>query len=372
MNNFSIPLEDFQYYNFLLSIKNIGPKRFKSIVDKFPSIYELKNVSYQELLSVDLITQNIAQNLFSSIGKYESIIQKFAKDYEFYINNNIKIIPYWADNYPKLLKEIYDPPVIIYIKGELEIQDDYAVAIVGTRMPTPYGKNQTAKFTKVLIDNNITIVSGLARGIDTITHKTVVENNGRTIAVIGSGIDVHYPAENKYLYEKIAENGAIITEFPLGTYPDPENFPRRNRIITGLSVATLIVESRLNGGAMISANFAFDQNREVYAIPGNINSEMSKGPNYLIQNNKAKLVTCAEDIISDLGLKIKPKVKDISQFNLGMFELSIYENLSNEPIHIDEIATKVNISVSDCLVSLLNLEFEGLIKQLPGKYFIKV
>ena len=177
---------------------------------------------------------------------------------------------------------------------------------------------------------------------------------------------------NKYLYEKIAENGAIITEFPLGTYPDPENFPRRNRIITGLSVATLIVESRLNGGAMISANFAFDQNREVYAIPGNINSEMSKGPNYLIQNNKAKLVTCAEDIISDLGLKIKPKVKDISQFNLGMFELSIYENLSNEPIHIDEIATKVNISVSDCLVSLLNLEFEGLIKQLPGKYFIKV
>lgn len=366
-----LSLDEFKYYNFLLSIKNIGPKRFKNLIEKFPTFEDIKNSSFTDLIQIDLITQNIAQNIFSSLANYDNLCSKFERDFEYYAKNSINIIPYWADEYPKLLKEIFDPPIILYTTGDFTQQDEYSFAIVGTRMPTPYGKNQATKITKELVENNLTIVSGLARGIDTIVHQTVIENKGRTIAVIGSGIDIQYPAENRYLYEKIKENGIIITEFRLGTQPDPENFPRRNRIITGISIGTLVVESRLNGGAMISANFAFDQNRELFALPGNVSSEMSTGPNYLIKSNKAKLITSANDIIDELGIKIKKDKKNIADYNLGLFELSIYDTLSDEPIHIDEIALRNNLSVSDCLVSLLNLEFEGLVKQLPGKYFVR-
>ena len=213
------------------------------------------------------------------------------------------------------------------------------------------------------------------RGIDSTAHFSALKNNGRTIAVIGSGLDIIYPAENKKLFNQIAENGVIISEFPLGTIPNAENFPKRNRIISGISLGTLVIETAITGGAMQTARLALDQNREVFAIPGNLGVRQSEGTNLLIQRGEAELIKNAEDILIELELKLKPILgKNIpkQQKDLTIFEEKIYNCLLNEPLHIDKIAEKTEQSTSDCLVHLLSLEFKGLVKQLPGKMFMLI
>jgi len=261
---------------------------------------------------------------------------------------------------------------MLQIQGEILKNDEYSIAMVGTRQPTNYGKIQAEKFAADLARQNITTVSGLARGIDSITHSASLKNGGRTIAVIGSGLDVIYPPENKKLFEQIAEKGAIISEFPLGTKPDAPNFPKRNRIISGLSLGCIIIESGVAGGAMQTASFALDQNREVFALPGNVGVKQSDGTNLLIQKGEAELVRSAEDVLIELELKLKPVLgKNIpkQQVDLNLFEEKILNILDSEPLHIDKIAAEAELSTSDCLVHLLSLEFKGMIKQLPGKVF---
>mgnify|MGYP000871788258 CR=1 FL=1 len=372
MQIIDIEFEQFIYLNFLLSIKSIGPKRLINIIKKYPSIVELRKANNKHLENIDLLSNNIANYIITSLSNYFKYEKLFSSHYDYCLKNNISIIPYWSEKYPKQLSEIDDPPILIYLKGDITSYNENSIAIVGTRNPTHYGKTQTEILTKDLVNNNITIVSGLALGIDTIAHNTALKYNGKTIAIIGSGLDIIYPSQNKTLSEKIIENGILISEYSLGTQPNPENFPRRNRIISALSKAVLVIETRMNGGAMITAKIAISQNKKLYAIPGNISSEMSDGTNFLIKTNKAKLITSANDIIEDLGLFAKMDKKDLSKLSLGIFELEIMNLLNDEPKHIDDVARNLNLSTQDTLVSLLNLEFEGLIKQLPGKYFIKL
>jgi DNA processing protein len=269
---------------------------------------------------------------------------------------------------------IYAPPLILYFKGILQAADFNSIAIVGTRNPTHYGKKHSENFAKEMALNSVSVISGMARGIDTIAHKSTLSKKGRTIAVLGSGLDVVYPYENKRLFEEITENGAVISEYPLSTQPDAQNFPKRNRIISGLSLGTLVIESGIKGGAIQTARLALEQNREVFAVPGNLGVQQSEGTNLLIQKGEAKLVKTAEDIFVELNMKIQPEIgKNIPKptENLNFFEQNLFDLITDQPQHIDKISHKANLGAGDCLVHLLSLEFRDLIKQLPGKNFVR-
>jgi DNA processing protein len=220
----------------------------------------------------------------------------------------------------------------------------------------------------------VTVVSGLARGIDTVAHAATLKAGGRTVAVIGSGLDVPYPPENRKLMELIDDEGAIVSEFPMGTKPDAPNFPRRNRIISGMTLGTIVIESGEDGGAMITASTALDQNREVFAVPGTIYEKKSAGPNLLIQRGQAKLVLTVADVVEELGRSL-PKTGVAARTpvepSLTLFERAVYEQLSSDPLHIDTIADRAATSTADALVTLLGLEFKGVVRQLPGKHFIR-
>ncbi len=367
--------DDFLNLRILLSIDGIGPVKIRSLMNKFHNFENIVNADLKTLQSVDGINFNLAKRIVKAKENKESFQSKLQKEFDKLEKMNARVITIWDDEYPLLLEKIYDPPLILYTLGNLTEDYNYSIAIVGTRQPTNYGKIQVEKFATELASQNIPIVSGLARGIDSIAHRSVLKTNGKTIAVLGSGLDVIYPPENKKLFEEIAEKGAIISEYELGTKPDAPNFPRRNRIIAGLSVGILVIETGINGGAMLTANIAFDQNRNVFAIPGNIGVHQSEGTNLLIKRDEAKLIQSVDDILFELETELKPILGQKSPqpiVELNVFEekiLSCFNN--NDSLHIDSIAHLSSLSVSDCLVYLLSLEFKGLIKQLPGKMFVR-
>ena len=283
------------------------------------------------------------------------------------------MVTYWDDDYPLLLKKIYDAPVLLYIKGEpLKEKEDY-VAIVGTRRFTPYGKSATQTIAKDLASRNIAVVSGLARGIDTIAHKTAVQTGGRTLAVLGSGLDVIYPGENRRLAEDIFQKGTLISEFPLGTQPDRGNFPRRNRIISGLSHATVVAEAGNRSGVILTALNAVDQNRDVFAVPGRINDPQSVGANRLIRNG-ATPVSSGAEIIRDINPRLfhplQPVKKSIS-IKLTDQEQLILEVLGQDPVHIDALAQSVDMDITSLLEFLLILELKNAVQQIGGKQFVR-
>ena len=359
----------------LLSIDGIGPGKILSLLSKFQNFENIFNANVNQLSDTNGINKNLSTRIFQSRKNFDSCKSDCEKEFSKLAKLNAGIITFWDDDYPDLLKKIYYPPLIIYCIGQFSERDKHTVAIVGTRQPTQYGRTITEKITAELVNQYISIVSGMARGIDSIAHQTAIKFGGRTIAVIGSGLDIIYPPENKNLFRQISEHGVVVSEYQLGTKPDAQNFPRRNRIISGLSLGTLLIETKLNGGAMQTAAYAIDQNREVFAIPGNLNVKQSEGPNALIQRGEAKLVTNSEDILTELRLRLKPEIgKNIPHpsIELNLFERKLLSILNNDPKHIDDIATHSSMTISDCLVNLLTLEFKGLIKQLPGKMFVAI
>lgn len=367
-------VENFTKLRLLLEVEGIGPGKLFNLLAKFSSLDNLLNSNFISLVNVEGISQHLANRILKQIDKYKEYSIKIEKELEKLDKLGAKWVTFWSDNYPKNLKSIFSPPIILYYKGTLNESDINSIAVVGTRMPTQYGKNLSEKFSDEIASQGLTVVSGLARGIDSYAHRGALKNNGRTIAIIGSGLDVIYPSENNKLFEEISKNGAVISEYILGTKPDAQNFPKRNRIISGLSLGTLVIETKTSGGALQTAAYALEQNREVFAIPGNIGSKQSEGTNLLIQKGEAKLVRKLDDILVELNLKIKPSVgKNIPKpvENLNMFEQIIYDSLTNEPKHIDLIAKETKINSPECLVHLLSLEFRDLVKQLPGKMFIK-
>jgi len=290
----------------------------------------------------------------------------------------------WTEpEYPQTLLQIYDPPVLLYVRGDAQVLNIPSLSIVGTRRPTVYGTQMAQRLGRDLAARGLVIVSGLARGIDAIAHQGAMDAHGRAIGVLGTGIDVCYPKENKKLYEKVLECGAIISEFPLRTHPAPENFPVRNRIVAGLPLGTVVVEGAQYSGSLITARLAMEFGREVFGVPGNVTQPVSFAPNLLIKQG-AKLVTGAEDVIEELPTPVRAALVQAEQpeaerrnllasASLNGSEKKLYELLSaEEPVHIDDIVERSGLNSSEVLATLFTLEMKGIVRQLPGKQFCKV
>jgi len=294
-----------------------------------------------------------------------------------------RLINWTEPEYPQSLLQIYDPPVLLYLRGDPQILNLPSLGIVGTRKPTLYGSQMAERLGRELAARGVVIVSGMARGIDAIGHQGAMAVSGRAIGILGTGIDVCYPKENKKLYEKVLERGAILSEFPLGTYPAPENFPMRNRIVAGMPLGIVVVEGAQYSGSLITARLAMEYGREVFGVPGNVTQPVSFAPNQLIKQG-AKLVTNAEDVIEELptpvrAMLVQAEQPEAEQRNLVLAaslngaEKKLYEMLSaDEPKHIDGIVERSGLNSSVVLATLFDLEMKGIIRQLPGKQFSKV
>ena len=277
----------------------------------------------------------------------------------------------WADEeYPSLLKEAFNKPAILYVMGSFAPEDSQALAVVGTRSPSTYGRDLVIGMTPQLVAQGLTIVSGLALGIDTLAHRGAVQSSGRTIAVLGSGLDVLYPRENRGLANRIVEHGAVVTEYAMGTQPDAFNFPARNRIISGLSLGTLVVEAGHKSGALITSRFALDQNREVFAIPGRVTDRQSAGCNRLIRRGEAKLVVDPEDILEELHLSYVPQQLSMESNGANEAERVILAMLSSEPIHVDDITRQSRLSSPEVSSTLTMLELRNMIRNVGSMHYV--
>ncbi|HZK33435.1 MAG TPA: DNA-processing protein DprA [Tissierellaceae bacterium] len=351
-----------------LNSLGIGSSNIDKILIYFNDLLDLWNAENKQIESMNTVSSKIKERIINNknIG--------YLKEFFFNIEkSNIKIITIYDENYPKRLRYIDYNPKVIYMKGNIIEEDNLAIAIVGSRKATSYGKWACEKFTKELTDLGITIISGLANGIDTVAHKSALDNGGRTIGVLGCGIDVVYPPNNLSLYREMEKLGAIISEFPLGTAPFPYNFPQRNRIISGMSMGVLVIEAQEKSGSLITASHASEQGKDVFALPGNINSIFSAGTNKLIRDGARPLLEL-EDIIEEIyelkQLKEKSKSNNIIDYsNFSETEIQILRLLEDGPMHCDSIAYRSNLNISDVNSMLTILELKGVIKELSGRVF---
>jgi len=355
----------------LLSVPGVGAQRLRNLVGHFGSAEAVLAAGAAELRKVANIDEKMAQSIRNQVEP------DFAKEQiRSAEKQKVRIVSYWNPEYPNLLKTIHDPPVLLFVKGTLPESDSIGVAVVGTRTPSMYGRTVAERFAAELSDYGITVVSGLARGVDTAAHRGAVKAGGKTVAVLGSGVDVVYPPENKKLYDDIVENGAVISEFVMGTLPESMHFPRRNRIISGLSRGTLVVEAGDKSGALITAYIALDQGRDVFAVPGNITSPKSKGTNRLIREG-AKPVDCIEDILVEIPEKRIPLTQRtagsaVEPESLSESEKHLHAVLSEDPKHIDQIASEGNTTTSEALALLLSMELKNHVRQLTGMRFVRM
>jgi DNA processing protein len=354
-------------------IPEIGPKRFMALVNRFGSPAKVLEADISELRSVEQITEKVAEKIFN--GRRSVDVEK---EIELAEKLGVDIVLYNEKTYPLSLLELDCCPPVLYIKGTVTDKDLFSVGVVGTRRPTNYGRVVAEKFAKDLTSSGVTVVSGLARGIDTEAHTAALAAGGPTIAVVGCGLNRHYPPENRKLEEKIAGNGAVISEFPLNQEPDRQNFPRRNRLIAGISLGTLVVEADMKSGALITARYCVEQGKDVFAVPGQIFSEYSKGANYLIKSG-AHLVEDARDIVEILQpvaqwagkIKRMPAAeKPLSVEDMGNKDVFEFIRKHSDGVSIDVIAEGMNRPVSDVAVALFDLEVKGYIRSLPGKMYI--
>lgn len=352
----------------LLSVPGVGRTTFRRLISAFGSADAVLTASADDLRVTGGVSEKVAAAIASR--SWESFAEA---ELEQARTAGVTIITTNSSEYPAALRRTPDPPVVLYLRGSFTDSDDRALAIVGTRTPTHYGLTLTHRMAYELGAAGFTVVSGMARGIDTQAHKGALAAQGRTIAVLGCGIDVAYPPENRDLMERIAASGAVISENPLGTPPESGYFPARNRIISGLSRGTVIVEAAEDSGSLITANYAVKQDRLLFAVPGNVGSPTSRGPNSLIKQG-AVLVETTGDILSRLGASSAPAAPQEPKREtpqLSDEERRIYDALGAEPRHIDQLMTFCSASPGKLGGLLTTLELKGLAKQLPGKYFIR-
>ena len=354
----------------LKSVPGVGNLLCKRLIDRFGSPQDVLQASAQRLLQVNGMTRRqVAAIQTHKPEDIEAELTLAAKrDYRFVVLTD--------PDYPRLLREIPDPPPLLYVYGRLE-RDSANLAIVGSRNATGYGVRTTDDLCRSLATRNLTIVSGMARGIDTAAHEGALSAGGKTIAVLGSGLARIYPSENRRLFHRIAENGAVVSEFPLQAGPEAHHFPIRNRIISGMSLGTVVVEASRNSGSLITARLAAEQNREVFAVPGSVQSFKSAGSHSLIKQG-AKLVEHAQDVIEELlplgsldqGTEDKFGNQSSRQLELlSDDEARVYQALDPYPMHIDELARKISMEPGKLLSLLLKLELNGMVQQSPGKLF---
>ncbi|MDD5312548.1 MAG: DNA-processing protein DprA [Dehalococcoidia bacterium] len=357
--------KDLQYWVGFSKIPGIGRAKIALLKDRFKGLEYAWKASLLELTQAGLDPKHaeIIVHHRSKINLDQEIdlLEKF----------HVDAITYESAQYPKLLKEAGDCPPVIYIRGQLKPGDECSLAVVGTRRSTAYGRQVTEDLVTDLARNNIVIVSGLAKGIDSIAHRTALDVSGRTIAVFACGLDIVYPPENIKLAREISEKGALVSEYPLGTKPKADNFPRRNRILSGLSLGVLVIESGEKGGALITAKSAIDQNREVFAVPGNIYSLMSKGSNKLIQEGEAKLVRNFMDVIEELNLNLISQQLEMKETVAeNEIESIIIKCLKEEPIHVDEICRQTGLETSNVISNLALMELKGSARPIGNMCYI--
>ncbi len=358
--------EDRIYTIALNLVPGIGAARSESLVDYFGSPRAAWEASPTEIAAL-----NLPQKVYDAFLRVRAEVDLEAFQTKM-IENGIKIVTTADEEYPQRLKSIDNPPAVIYMLGEVIPKDEWAVAIVGTRKFTHYGREVAEEMAAFLARNGVTVVSGLARGVDSIAHQAALDAGGRTLAVLGSGVDQIYPPENRGMAEEITAQGAVISDYPPGTPPDGLNFPPRNRIISGLSLATVVVEAGERSGASITANYALEQGREVFAVPGNIYSPQSKGTNRLIRNGAHPLLS-PEDLLDALNLTMVTEQQNVRMVLPGnAIEAAIFDVLSQEPVHVDQIGIQANLPIEQISSTLALMELKGMVRQIGGMRYIAV
>jgi len=362
--------EDTRYWIALNMIPGVGRERFKRLIEEFGSPKGVLDAPYREIAKVPGIGFITAQAIARGRERID-----IDQELDLVQRHKVKIITLADESYPADLAAIFDPPSVLYIKGQLLERDRISIAIVGSRRATTQGKAIARRLSYQLASKGLTIVSGMARGIDSAAHRGALAlNGGRSIAVLGCGIDVVYPPENKELMNQIAQSGAVVSEFPMSTPPHGGNFPQRNRVISGLSLGVVVVEAAERSGAMVTVDCALEQGRDVFAVPGSIDGKYSKGTNRLIKQG-AKLVQDSSDIVEELGLPLVSSSEglgeEVAKPSLSPSEETVYQLLSSQPQHIDVLIQKSKISPGQIAGILMNLEVKGLVKELAGKNFIR-
>jgi DNA processing protein len=374
---------DIENWLKLTAADGVGPVIFSRLLNHFGSPDKALGASVSELTKVEGIGSRTAEQIAASRNKANT-----AAELELARKLGVWVVHLQDVRYPPLLKQIYDPPPVLYVKGTLTESDNLCVAIVGSRRCSLYGSEQSSRFAHILAASGFTICSGMALGIDTAAHQGALAAGGRTLAIQGCGLAEVYPPENRKLFETIAESGACISELPLSYQALAENFPPRNRIIAGLSLGTIVIEAGNNSGSLITAKAALEYNREVMAVPGKIDSPISRGTNRLIKQG-AKLVDSVEDVMEALGYvgsrlnehvssiadsiaaKVEMPLFDLGRLNLSAPEKSVYDYLHTDPTHVEQIITELEIPAGSVNAAVVSLRLKGLIKQLPGNMFVR-
>ncbi len=350
-------------YADLYAVPRMNETRLKHLLAHFEEPDKVLSAGYAALRECPGIDEELARAVagYRRSDETEARIRA-ARD------SGVRTLGFRDPDYPASLKELAHMPPVLFARGAVTEEDRLAAAIVGTRRATHYGRQVAERFAQALARNGITVVSGLARGIDTSAHKAALEAGGRTIAVLGCGIDVYYPPENRRLYDEISGNGAVLSEFAPGTEPLAMNFPKRNRIVSGLSRAVVAVEAAEKSGVLNTAAWAADQGRDVYAVPGPVTSPLSLGSNRLLLTG-ARPATCPEDVIRDLGVAVQLEQK--ARADISAEEAPVLDALSSDPLHVDEICETLGMPMAVLLGVLMQLELKGVVRQLPGKFFVK-
>ena len=360
-------ISELKYWIAFNKVRRVGRARVVMLEAHFGSLAEAWGASSAQLKQAGLDRRTAA-----SASRSWSRIDPDA-EMERVQQAGVTALTWHDEGYPPRLREIYDKPPVLYLKGEILPEDERAIAVVGTRRPTAYGREVSRQVTSELASNGLTIVSGLAKGVDGVVHRAALDSGARTIAVLGSGLDVMYPREHSGLAADIAKRGAVVSEFPLGTRPDSQNFPRRNRIISGMSLGTLVAEAPEGSGALLTARHALEQDREVFCIPGSILSPNSRGGNRLIRDSAAKLVTCADDIIEELNLStIEYQIELAAFFPEDEAQAAVLKYVTFDPIHIDEIIRNSSLASSTVSGALTMMELRGLIRQVGGMNYVRL
>ncbi len=353
-----------RYWLGFNAVPGIGPMRLRRLLDHFGDVRAAWEASEAALRGVGLDRRTLASLLHARRALDLDALLRHLEATPFHALT-------WDDErYPRLLRQLESSPPLLFVWGEIRPEDEWAIALVGTRKATTYGREVARRLASELARSGLTVVSGLARGIDAVAHRAALEAGGRTLAVLGSGLDRIYPQEHRRLARQIAEHGAVLSEYPLGTPPDAANFPPRNRIISGLSRAVVVVEAGMKSGALITADYAADQGREVFAVPGSILSPASAGCNRLLRDG-ASIVTEAEDILIPLGMERIVEAREAQALlPSNPTEALILQHLSAEPMHVDELARRCGLPAAEVSGTLVVMELKGMVRQVTALHYV--
>ncbi len=355
-----------KYWIAFARVSRVGRARVQQLEEHFGSLADAWRATPGELKAAGLDS--------GALNAIAAAREKVDPDAEVELlgRHGVHALTWHDDEYPKRLREIFDRPPVLFVRGTITAADEWGVAVVGTRRVTVYGRQVAEEMARGLASNRVTVVSGLARGVDAVAHRAALEAGGRTIAVQACGLDMVYPPEHKRLAEQIAERGAVVSDYPLGTQPRSEFFPRRNRILSGMSLGVLVVEGDVKSGALITARQALEQNREVFAVPGPIYSPNSRGTNKLIQDGEAKLTLDVQDVLAELNLSMASHQIEMAELiPADETESVLLRHLSAEPVHIDEVRRECGLPIGTVTGALAMLELKGLVRQVGRMNYVR-